>query len=80
MLQLSIKCLKLTQLRLFGICPWSVSANRGFLEQFYSQDALVSSNVLFGSLFFANHSTLSPSISTQAGITDSQLIWLVLGL
>lgn len=75
MLQLSIKSLKLIQLRLFGICPWSVLANRGSLKQFYSQDALVSPDVLFGSQFFANHSTWSPSISTQADITDSRFGW-----
>lgn len=59
MLQLSIKGLKLIQLSLLGICPWSMFANWGSFKQFYSQDTLLSPNILFDSQFFASHSTLS---------------------
>lgn len=69
MLQLSIKGLKLIQLSLLGICPRSVFDNRGTFNQFYSQDTLVSPNILVGSQFFASHGTLSTEVSTQAGIT-----------
>lgn len=59
MLQLSIKGLKLIQWSLLGICAWSLFANRDSFKQFYSQGALVSPNILFGSQFFANRSILS---------------------
>lgn len=71
MLQLSIKGLKLIQASLLGVCPWSVFANRGSFKQFFSQDALVSPNILFGSQLFASHSTLSTEFSTLAGVAAS---------
>lgn len=53
------------------ISPWSMLANRGFLKQLYSRDPLVSPNILFGFLFFADDTSWYFWQSAD---------WLVLGL